>query len=120
MGWGRPTCLSHRLRDDLQLKLTCPCGHVAMPDIKELRAAVWRRSGGEELLDLPRRLRCGICGSKRFRVELVWEDQATTASVLAAWKDLLQGRCSPAELQQRLEVHEQFGVTAGTMRTLSP
>jgi U32 family peptidase len=66
---------------------------------------------------VPRLLKAGV---KRFRVEFVWEDQATTTSVLSAWQQLLQGKCSPAELQQRLEVHEQFGVTAGTMRTLSP
>lgn len=66
---------------------------------------------------VPRLLKAGV---KRFRVEFVWEDQATCSSVLAAWQDVLKGKCSPAELQQRLEVHEQFGVTAGTMRTLSP
>lgn len=65
---------------------------------------------------VPRLLKAGV---KRFRVEFVWEDQKTSASVLAAWQELLAGKCSPAELQQRLEVHEQFGVTAGTMRTLS-
>ncbi len=66
---------------------------------------------------VPRLLKAGV---KRFRVEFVWEDQATCSSVLAAWQDVLSGKCSPSELQQRLEVHEQFGVTAGTMRTLSP
>jgi hypothetical protein len=30
------------------------------------------------------------------------------------------GKISAAELNQRVGVHEQFGVTAGTMRTLSP
>ena len=66
---------------------------------------------------VPRLLRAGV---KRFRVEFVWEDQATTSSVLAAWADVLAGRASPAELNQRLAAHEQFGVTAGTMRTLVP
>lgn len=66
---------------------------------------------------VPRLLKAGV---KRYRVEFVWEDQATCASVLAAWQDVLQGKCSPAELNTRLEAHEQFGVTAGTMRTLSP
>jgi putative protease len=66
---------------------------------------------------VPRLLKAGM---KRFRVEFVWEDQATCASVLAAWSDVLAGRSSPSELNQRLSAHEQFGVTAGTMRTLSP
>ena len=66
---------------------------------------------------VPRLLRAGV---KRFRVEFVWEDQKTCSSVLAAWQDVLRGKSTPAELQQRLEVHEQFGVTAGTMRTLAP
>lgn len=66
---------------------------------------------------VPRLLKAGV---KRFRAEFVWEDQATCSSVLAAWQDVLAGQCSPAELNARLAVHEQFGVTAGTMRTLSP
>ena len=66
---------------------------------------------------VPRLLKAGV---KRYRVEFVWEDEATCASVLAAWQGVLQGKCSPAELNTRLEAHEQFGVTAGTMRTLSP
>ncbi len=56
-------------------------------------------------------------GVRRFRAELVWEDQATTASVLTAWRSLLEGSLSPAELLRRIEGHEQFGVTAGTMQT---
>jgi hypothetical protein len=71
MGWGPPTCLSHLLRDGLQLKLTCQCGHVSTPEIKALRAAMFRRLGGEELTDLPRVLRCRKCGSKEFGQELV-------------------------------------------------
>ena len=66
---------------------------------------------------MPRLLKAGV---KRFRAEFVWEDQATCSAVLAAWQDVLQGKCGPAELNTRLAVHEQFGVTAGTMRTLTP
>lgn len=57
-------------------------------------------------------------GVRRFRVEFVWEDQATCRSVLEAWQGLLQGRLSPGQLNEILKTHEQFGVTAGTMRTL--
>jgi putative protease len=59
-------------------------------------------------------------GVRRFRAEFVWEDQATCAAVLEAWKGLLGGRLTPGQLLERIEAHEQFGVTAGTMRTLAP
>jgi hypothetical protein len=71
MGWGPPTCLSHLLRDNLQLRLTCQCGHVATPDIKDLRAAMQRRAGCEQLAELPLRLRCGECAGKGVRYELI-------------------------------------------------
>lgn len=58
-------------------------------------------------------------GVRRFRVEFVWEDRATCASVLAAWSALLEGQLTATELFRALEAHEQFGVTAGTMRTFS-
>jgi putative protease len=58
-------------------------------------------------------------GVRRFRVELVWETQPQAEAVLGAWRDLLAGSLiTPAELLRRTGVHEQFGVTAGTMRIL--
>lgn len=63
MGWGPPSCLSHLLRDGLVLRVTCGCGHTAEPDLLDLREAMWRRCGGEELRDLPKVLRCSRCGS---------------------------------------------------------
>lgn len=63
MGWGPPTCLSHLIRDSLTLRIECECGHIAEPDLKDLRAAMWRRCGGEELRDLPLVLRCSECSS---------------------------------------------------------
>jgi putative protease len=39
--------------------------------------------------------------------------------VLAAYQELLSGRVSPAEAVRRAAVHEQFGVTRGTMKVLS-
>lgn len=59
-------------------------------------------------------------GVRRFRVEFVWETQAQTAAVLGAYTELLAGRISAAEAVRRAGAHEQFGVTAGTMRTLRP
>jgi len=54
----------------------------------------------------------------RFRLEFVWEDQATCAAVLEGWQALLSGRETPGGLVKRVAAHEQFGVTAGTMRVL--
>ena len=70
MGWGPPQNLSHVIRDELRLTLTCPCGHAATPDIYALRKAMWRRCGGEDLDKLPGVLKCGQCGGKRVKVEL--------------------------------------------------
>ena len=81
------------------------------------RNTVFNAQAQSAALAVPRLLKAGV---KRYRVEFVWEDQPTCASVLAAWQAVLDGRLSPAELNQRVGVHEQFGVTAGTMRTLSP
>jgi len=71
MGWGPPTCLSHLIRDGLVLRIECACGHTATPDILELREAMWRRCGGEELADLPRVLRCSECGSRAVQIATV-------------------------------------------------
>lgn len=71
MAWGPPTCISHLIRDGLELSITCECGRVAVPDLKELRQAMQRRCGGEELADLPRVLECAECGSKRFTIERI-------------------------------------------------
>ena len=58
-------------------------------------------------------------GLRRFRVELVREDGEQTARVLAAYRALLSGVLPPREAVRRAGAHEQFGVTAGTMKTIS-
>ena len=57
-------------------------------------------------------------GVKRFRVEFVRETYDEALAVLTAWQALLAGTLEPADLVRKIEAHEQFGVTAGTMRTL--
>jgi putative protease len=57
-------------------------------------------------------------GVRRFRVEFVREDRAQAARVLSAYTELLAGVIAPAEAIRRVGVHEQFGVTRGTMRVL--
>ena len=65
---------------------------------------------------VPRLLEQGV---RRFRVEFVRESQEEAARVLAAYQELLAGRLSPAEAVRRAAVHEQLGVTQGTMKVLS-
>ena len=57
-------------------------------------------------------------GVRRFRIEFVRESRDEAARVLAAYSDLLAGRVAPAEAVRRAGVHEQFGVTRGTMKVL--
>jgi hypothetical protein len=73
MGWRPIEALSCLVREDKRLKLVCECGHFAEPDILELRSRLSRLRGGfwAKLADLPKYLRCGNCGSKNFRYELL-------------------------------------------------
>ena len=54
-------------------------------------------------------------GVKRFRIEFVWESGKIAKDVLQAYQLLLAGEISSSVLVQRIGVHEQFGVTQGTM-----
>jgi len=58
-------------------------------------------------------------GVQRFRVELVRESAAEAAAVYTAYAELVAGRLEPSAVVRRAAVHEQFGVTRGTMRTLT-
>lgn len=106
---GRP-CESH------QLALEDPKGlrHPVVVDVG-CRNTVFNAQAQSAAAVVPRLLAAGV---RRFRVEFVWEDQRACAAVLEAWTELLQGRSTPAQLTTRLRTQEQFGVTAGTMRTL--
>jgi putative protease len=57
-------------------------------------------------------------GVRRLRAEFVRESAEETTRVLAAWRALLVGEITPDDAIGRIGVHEQFGVTAGTMRIL--
>ncbi len=59
-------------------------------------------------------------GVRRLRVEFVWETGEEARRVLDAWRALIAGDITPAVLTERVSTHEQFGVTAGTMRTMLP
>ncbi|HEX2688770.1 MAG TPA: DUF3656 domain-containing protein [Kofleriaceae bacterium] len=58
-------------------------------------------------------------GVRRFRVELVRESAEEAARVFTAYVQLAEGQLAPREVIRRAAVHEQFGVTRGTMRTLT-
>jgi U32 family peptidase len=108
---GRP-CEQHRVA----LKDREGQEHPVVVDVG-CRNTVFNAKAQTAARAVPKLLSAGV---RRFRVEFVWEDEATTASVLEAWRGLVDGRVAPAEVVKRLAVHEQFGVTAGTMRVLTP
>jgi len=58
-------------------------------------------------------------GVRRLRVELVRESAAETARLYDAYVRLAAGQLSAADAVRTAAVHEQFGVTRGTMRTLT-
>lgn len=58
-------------------------------------------------------------GVRRFRVELVRESAEEAARVFTAYAQLAAGQLAPRDVVRRASVHEQFGVTRGTMRTLT-
>jgi putative protease len=58
-------------------------------------------------------------GVARVRVELVREPAAHAAAIYRAYAALAAGELDAAEVVRRAAAHEQFGVTRGTMRTLT-
>lgn len=57
-------------------------------------------------------------GVRRFRVELVRETPAQAASVVTAYRALLDGRSTPAEVWRTLEADGSYGVVRGSLRVL--
>ncbi|HET9990273.1 MAG TPA: DUF3656 domain-containing protein, partial [Kofleriaceae bacterium] len=58
-------------------------------------------------------------GVRRLRIELVRESAAESARVYDAYVRLAAGQISASDAVRTASVHEQFGVTRGTMRTLT-
>jgi putative protease len=58
-------------------------------------------------------------GVRRFRIELVRERAEEATRLYAAYAQLVAGTASPGDVVRAAAVHEQFGVTRGTMRTLT-
>ncbi len=107
---GRP-CEKHQisLRDRIGLE------HPVIVDVG-CRNTVFNAQAQSAASLVPKLLERGV---RRFRVEFVRESQEEASRVLAAYQELLAGRISPAEAVRRTAVHEQFGVTRGTMKVLS-
>ena len=53
-------------------------------------------------------------GVRRFRIELMDEDQAKVSLLLSMYQALLDGRLSARQLWQELKLHHQLGVTRGS------
>ena len=108
---GRP-CEQHRvaLRDHLGFE------HPVIVDVG-CRNTVFNARAQSAASIVPRLLQRGV---GRYRVEFVWETRQQALAVLRAWQQLLAGTMRPDELNARIGVHEQFGVTAGTMQTMRP
>lgn len=64
---------------------------------------------------VPRLLKAGV---RRFRVEFSRESTEEALRILVGYRALLAGELSPSALIARLKVHEQFGVTGGTMQII--
>jgi putative protease len=108
---GRP-CEAHEvgLRDHLGLV------HPVVVDVG-CRNTVFNAQAQSAAFLVPTLLERGV---RRLRLELVRETAEETARVLEAYAALVQGDIATAELRRRLGVHEQFGVTRGTMTLLEP
>jgi putative protease len=106
---GRP-CEAHEvsLRDRTALV------HPVVVDIG-CRNTVFNAQAQSAAALVPELLALGI---RRLRLELVRETAAETDRLYAAYRALVAGETTPAEVVRAARVHEQFGVTRGTMRML--
>jgi len=107
---GRP-CEQHKvaLRDRVNLV------HPVIVDVG-CRNTVFNAQAQSAASLVPEVLTRGV---RRFRVELVRETAEETKRIFTAYTQLVAGQIAPAEVVRAAAVHEQFGVTRGTMRTLT-
>jgi len=107
---GRP-CETHQiaLRDRVALI------HPVVVDVG-CRNTVFNAQAQSAASLVPDLLTAGV---RRFRLELVRESASETTKLYDAYTRLVAGTLSPEQAVRTAEVHEQFGVTRGTMRTLT-
>lgn len=104
---GRP-CESHRvaLRDHLGND------HPVIVDVG-CRNTVFNAQAQSAAPLVPDLIKAGVGA---FRVEFVWESPEEVTRTLRAYQALLAGEHTPEQVRAALRVHEQFGVTLGTMQ----
>lgn len=107
---GRP-CEKHliELEDRKQIR------HPVIVDVG-CRNTVFNGGAQSCVSLIPRLLQLGV---RRFRVEFVRESHEQARSVLAAYRQVLEGRLEPSQARSLIGAHEQFGVSLGTMAVLS-
>jgi putative protease len=107
---GRP-CERHRvaLRDRVGLV------HPVIVDVG-CRNTVFNAQAQTAATLVPELLARGV---RRFRIELVRETADEARRLFTAYTRLAAGTLTPAEVVRTAAAQEQFGVTRGTMRTLT-
>ncbi|MCK6589051.1 MAG: DUF3656 domain-containing protein, partial [Polyangiaceae bacterium] len=58
-------------------------------------------------------------GVRRFRIELVRESDHEVRQIVAAYRKLLQGSISPADLRRSLKTENGYGVVSGSLRVVT-
>ena len=106
---GRP-CEEHKV----SLKDRMGQEHPVIVDVG-CRNTVFNAKAQSAAFLIPKLVETGV---ERMRIEFVRESRQEAEDVLRAYSDLLKGDLSADELVSRIDVHEQFGVTRGTMDLL--
>ncbi|MCA9545631.1 MAG: U32 family peptidase, partial [Myxococcales bacterium] len=101
-------------RHDLRLRDVKGHEHPVVVD-PACRNTVYNAAAQSAASLMPRLLDAGV---RRFRLEFVRESTQEALRVLTGYRALLAGDLDAAGLVARLKVHEQFGVTRGTMQVL--
>ena len=107
---GRP-CEKHEvsLRDRVDLE------HPVIVDVG-CRNTVFNAQAQSAAFLVPRLTEMGV---SRLRVEFVRESFEEALVTLQSYQALMNGEISHQELVEKIGVHEQFGVTRGTMEVIS-
>jgi putative protease len=58
-------------------------------------------------------------GVRRFRIELVREGAEEVARIVTAYRRLLRGAMSPADLRRALQTEGGYGVVTGSLRVMA-
>lgn len=92
--------------------------HIRHPVIVDVgcRNTVFNGAAQSCVSLIPRLLKLGV---RRFRVEFVRESMEEARTVLAAYRQVLEGSLEPSQARALIGAHEQFGVSLGTMAVLS-